>query len=136
MDISDDDCFVHIHATTDTLPPDILPSEPASASSSTPSSSSTDPFSTTIPPTNDSTTDLITYRNALLTPEDEQSVNQILTGPANEDIVIDKYNIPISRKKILCLKDGQLLNDEVINFYMNMLKERDTAICETTQNID
>jgi sentrin-specific protease 1 len=35
----------------------------------------------------------------------------------------------MTRHKLRCLTDGIWLNDEVINFYMKLLQERDAALC-------
>jgi Ulp1 family protease len=42
-------------------------------------------------------------------------------------IVIDKFGIPMTRKKFSCLKPGVWLNDEVINFYSNILLEHNNS---------
>lgn len=49
-------------------------------------------------------------------------------GPTN-DVVIKKYNVEFLRKDMCCLKPRTWLNDEVINFYMNMLQDRDQSLC-------
>lgn len=59
-----------------------------------------------------------------------ESVREILSGPATEEIIQDKYNTEMTRRKLVCLKPNTWLNDEVINFYMNMLIERDNSLCE------
>ena len=41
-------------------------------------------------------------------------LGELVSGPLN--------NIPVSRAKILCLCDREWLNDEVINFYLELLK--------------
>jgi sentrin-specific protease 1 len=55
---------------------------------------------------------------------------KVLAGPQSREVVIDKFNIDMTRAKIACLRPRTWLNDEVINFYMCMLKERDAALCE------
>eukprot|EP01039_Chlorochromonas_danica_P002907 gene2907-3173_t len=52
------------------------------------------------------------------------------SGGNNGQIVIDKFSIDMTREKIVCLREYTWLNDEVINFYMCMLQERDKALCE------
>lgn len=50
----------------------------------------------------------------------------ILEGPeTSEKILIYKYGIDMTTQKMLCLRRGKWLNSEVINFYMEMLMERD-----------
>jgi sentrin-specific protease 1 len=73
--------------------------------------------------------DLFASRQALLTISDNHKINEILSGPDNDQIVIDKFDIQMTRHKLLCLTDGIWLNDEVINFYMKLLQERDAALC-------
>ena len=61
-------------------------------------------------------------------------VQDILLGPSTEDVIQFKYNIEMTKRKLNCLKCGTWLNDEVINFYMNMLQERDISLCELNKN--
>lgn len=49
-------------------------------------------------------------------------------------ILIEKYNIPMSEYNLRCLAPGQWLNDEVVNFYMSMLQEKDDILCAETQS--
>lgn len=44
-------------------------------------------------------------------------------------ILIQKYDIPMSEFNLRCIAPGKWLNDEVINFYMGMLQEKDNALC-------
>lgn len=39
-------------------------------------------------------------------------------------VLIDKLNIPISRRTLHCLTDGQWLSDEIVNFYFSLLHEK------------
>lgn len=64
-----------------------------------------------------------------LSEEENDIASSVLNGPNNLEILIEKFNTPMDRNKMMCLKPSQWLNDEVINFYMCMLKERDTALC-------
>ena len=41
-----------------------------------------------------------------------------------QEVLVLKFNIDITRAKIQCLNGLEWLNDEVINFYLNMVKER------------
>ena len=68
---------------------------------------------------------LISARGVPLSQEELQRVRSILIGPETHEVLIDKYAIDMTRAKILCLRPCTWLNDEVINFYMNMLMERD-----------
>ena len=59
-----------------------------------------------------------------LTPEMEEVIdNSLLKGPPNQ-ILIDKFNTQITRHDISTLAGLNWLNDEIINFYMNLLIER------------
>lgn len=58
------------------------------------------------------------------------SIKELLRkSPNNKDIVIDKFNIDITVSKLVCLRPNTWLNDEVVNFYMCMLQERDQNLC-------
>lgn len=61
---------------------------------------------------------------------DRDEVIKLLRGrPQDHSIVIDKFNIDITVAKIVCLRNGTWLNDEVVNFYMAMLQDRDARLC-------
>jgi len=56
--------------------------------------------------------------------------NTVLNYPHPELLLKTKFNIPITLDKLRCLAAPRWLNDEVINFYMCMLQERDNSLCE------
>ncbi|KAK9727602.1 Ulp1 protease family, C-terminal catalytic domain [Popillia japonica] len=60
-----------------------------------------------------------------LTPKQEAIINNALDSrqPASE-VLATKFNINITRQDILTLAGLNWLNDEVINFYMNLIIER------------
>ncbi|KAG2272685.1 hypothetical protein Bca4012_085749 [Brassica carinata] len=62
----------------------------------------------------------------LLSKEDETAVKQAFSANA-QDILVTHENssIDITGEKLRCLKPGQWLNDEVINLYLVLLKERE-----------
>ena len=68
---------------------------------------------------------LIAARKAPLSQEEMGRVRLVLNGPSTQEVLIEKYAIDMTRAKILCLRPCTWLNDEVINYYMNMLMERD-----------
>ena len=72
---------------------------------------------------------LIAERFKALSTADATRVETVLSGPQTQEVVKDKFNIDMTRNKIACLRPRTWLNDEVINFYMCMLKERDDALC-------
>lgn len=53
-------------------------------------------------------------------------VSDALTGDPS-DVVVSKFNVDMKRKKLRCVRDGTWLNDEVINFYIEILKEYSAA---------
>ena len=54
----------------------------------------------------------------------------VLNYPNPQLLLTTKFNIPITLEKLRCLAAPRWLNDEVINFYMCMLQERDINLCE------
>jgi hypothetical protein len=86
----------------------------------------------------------LTSRKKTLSSDDENLVSDALSPPYTEEVLIEKFKIPMTRSKISCLRPCEWiedhnsyslcflaawLNDEVINFYMEMLAERDSALC-------
>ncbi|KAG2379559.1 hypothetical protein C9374_006676 [Naegleria lovaniensis] len=61
-----------------------------------------------------------------LSKKDEALVNKIFShrNTNRDEILAEKYKIDITWQKIQCLKNTDWLNDEVINFYLNMVKDR------------
>ncbi len=58
-----------------------------------------------------------------LTEDMEREINSYLSSPSNKTLV-DAYNIPITRKDLDTLRGLNWLNDEIINFYLQMIVER------------
>ncbi|KAJ8729114.1 hypothetical protein PYW08_000695 [Mythimna loreyi] len=59
-----------------------------------------------------------------LTPEQEKLVNRALgPGPPGQ-MLVEKFNLRIHRRDLQTLSGLNWLNDEVINFYMNLLMQR------------
>ncbi|KAM8862965.1 sentrin-specific protease 1 isoform 1-T1 [Spinachia spinachia] len=58
-----------------------------------------------------------------LTEEMEAEVNRVLRG-ANHDVLSEGFGLSLTRKDLQTLSNLNWLNDEVINFYMNLLVER------------
>lgn len=82
----------------------------------------------------DSASTLTRMRLLPLSQADRYEANNILRLPASETIIIEKFNIPFTQRLMTCLRPCTWLNDEVVNFYMHMLKERDTSLCELHPN--
>ncbi len=72
--------------------------------------------------------ELIAPRKAPISDEDDAKIRRVLAGPSSHDVLIDKFNIDITRDKIHCLRQRTWLNDEVVNFYMAMLLDRDSRL--------
>jgi Ulp1 family protease len=52
-------------------------------------------------------------------------VQQIMRGEVPQDeVLIERFNQPIRADDLMTLRPGAWLNDEVINFYMNLINER------------
>ncbi|XP_072953914.1 ubiquitin-like-specific protease ESD4 [Typha angustifolia] len=62
-----------------------------------------------------------------LTDEEEAVVYHALHGKISRDMLVthDSSNIVITREILQCLRPGSWLNDEVINLYLELLKERE-----------
>ncbi|KAK3547321.1 hypothetical protein QTP86_018858 [Hemibagrus guttatus] len=59
-----------------------------------------------------------------LTEAMENAVSQALRGGSQDDVLSEGFRLTITRKDLQTLSNLNWLNDEVINFYMNMLVER------------
>lgn len=60
----------------------------------------------------------------VLTPEHEAIIKNAVFGGSADQMLISKFNMSITRRDIATLLGKTWLNDEVINFYMNLLTER------------
>ena len=58
-----------------------------------------------------------------LTPEMESDINRYLSSPPGQTLV-EAHSIPITRKDLDTLRGLNWLNDEIINFYLQMIVER------------
>jgi len=68
-------------------------------------------------------------RRSPLSTEELAKVNDILMKSSNT-LLTDKFGITMTEKKLSCLKPCTWLNDEVINFYMCLLQERDAKLVD------
>ncbi|XP_051516938.1 sentrin-specific protease 1-like isoform X2 [Myxocyprinus asiaticus] len=59
-----------------------------------------------------------------LTEDMEREVNRALRGGSQDEVLSEGFRLTITRKDLQTLSYLNWLNDEVINFYMNMLVER------------
>lgn len=77
---------------------------------------------------------LILQRKLPIPDNEHAKTVAILRGPASDEVLIEKFNIDITRYKIVCLKPATWLNDEAVNFYMCMLQELDEKRCKMNPN--
>ena len=79
-------------------------------------------------------------RWTLIPAEEAHRAALIVNGKRTEEILIKKFDVSITRSHLCCLKlkpgsslhnglPDQYLNDEVVNFYGEMLSERDKILC-------
>ncbi|XP_034551168.1 sentrin-specific protease 1 [Notolabrus celidotus] len=59
-----------------------------------------------------------------LTEEIEDEVNMALRGGSSHEVLSEGFGLSLTRKDLQTLSNLNWLNDEVINFYMNLLVER------------
>uniref|UniRef100_A0A3B4UK19 SUMO specific peptidase 1 n=1 Tax=Seriola dumerili TaxID=41447 RepID=A0A3B4UK19_SERDU len=59
-----------------------------------------------------------------LTEEMEAEVNRVLRGGSPHEVLSEGFGLSLTRKDLHTLSNLNWLNDEVINFYMNLLVER------------
>ncbi|KAG9443770.1 hypothetical protein H6P81_015110 [Aristolochia fimbriata] len=64
-----------------------------------------------------------------LTEQEEEDVSHALCGSYSQELLVvhESSNIEITREKMQCLRPGAWLNDEVINLYLELLKERERS---------
>lgn len=66
----------------------------------------------------------IQYRLNPLNDDDNYMVTQALQPPYTDNVLVEKFNIPITKSKLKCLLPSMWLNDEIINYYMQLLMDR------------
>lgn len=59
-----------------------------------------------------------------LTDDHQGVIKRVLYGGSRSEVIVNKFNISITRNDLATLIGDNWLNDEVINFYMNLLIER------------
>ncbi|XP_056418697.1 sentrin-specific protease 1 isoform X2 [Hyla sarda] len=60
----------------------------------------------------------------VLTQEMEKEIKHALYGGSQDQVLSEAFRLTITRKDIMTLNSLNWLNDEIINFYMNLLMER------------
>jgi hypothetical protein len=73
----------------------------------------------TIPP------DALMVRRRHISDADESRLDAVMKTNVKTTVVMTRWNFDITAQIMKCLLPDQLLNDEVINFYMKMLMEHD-----------
>ena len=58
-----------------------------------------------------------------ITPQQQQKIDLATAPGQGDNILSDKYHIKITRADMSCLTGLQWLNDEIINFYFNLIAE-------------
>jgi sentrin-specific protease 1 len=56
------------------------------------------------------------------------TIEDVFEGPENDEVIIHKYSIQMTRKDLCKLKVGVWVNDEIINFYVGLLRDRDEEL--------
>jgi len=59
-----------------------------------------------------------------LSDEERRLAESILEDGNPSEVMVDRFNVQVTRKQLACLRPGEWLNDEVINFYCKLLQER------------
>jgi len=71
---------------------------------------------------------IVRERMAPLTEEEQEEIHRLLRQGRDTDVVVSGFNVDMRRQDIRTCAPYTWLNDEVINFFMNLLKERDNAL--------
>ncbi|XP_037921415.1 ubiquitin-like-specific protease 1 [Hermetia illucens] len=58
------------------------------------------------------------------TEEQESKINSALNDISQDKVLISKFHLNITRRDITTLSEGKWLNDNIINFYVNLITER------------
>jgi Ulp1 family protease len=69
-----------------------------------------------------------------LTYVQQQQVLEALRPPHDENVLAFKFGIPLTRRLAKCLNPRLWLNDEVINFQMQLLQDYDKRLCANIQS--
>jgi len=66
-------------------------------------------------------------RTAPLTDEEQEEIHRLLRQGRDTDVVVSGFKVDMRRQDIRTCGPSTWLNDEVINFFMKLLKQRDDA---------
>lgn len=64
-----------------------------------------------------------------LTLEEATTAEDALGGGKQQEVLVSRFSVDLTREKIQCLRPATWLNDEVINFYFKLLQERCKRTC-------
>lgn len=81
-------------------------------------------------PTAARTKTLLAERLRYVEPAELGQLRAVLRGPPSEQVVVEGFDIPMTRRLMHALAPSTWLNDEVINFYMCMLQARNASLVE------
>ena len=73
---------------------------------------------------------LIASRFMELSDEEFLRVQDTFSIVSDETVLIEKFNVQVTRRLLKCLDGYSWLNDEIVNFSMSMLQERDATLCK------
>ena len=73
---------------------------------------------------------LLTERFIVLNSQQEAEVSHVLSALDDETVLVNEFGIPITRGNLKRLLPSGKLNDALINFYINLVKFRNDAICD------
>ena len=49
----------------------------------------------------------------------------------SEEVVLEKFNMPMTKRLMNSLNDNLWLNDEIVNMFIQLLQERDSMLCKS-----
>lgn len=64
-----------------------------------------------------------------LTAEEEALVMANLKPPWDEQVLVERFGIPMTRRLMRGLEPGTWLNDEIVNYYTRLHQKRDNRLC-------
>lgn len=73
--------------------------------------------------------EMVRARMSSLAPAEVKEVHHVLRQGKATDVVARGFNVDMRRQDLQTCNPGTWLNDEVINFFMSLLKERDDSHC-------
>jgi hypothetical protein len=87
------------------------------------------PLPLLLPPVDHLNYQRLAERLTALTPEQLLLVRDALSPPWNEDVLVENFSIAVTRRIAKCLNPRLWLNDEIINYYMQLAQKWDRDLC-------